>query len=314
MPRTATRTTLAAAAHSSGRRAEIRDYLALLTGTPSAGNLLELRVRVAGDRMARRFYPAGRRAALVDAIDRLGQRCDVYVGCAPRTRRSGGRDAIDRSWVLWAECDTPAAKLALAAFRPAPTLVIASGSRHGRHAYWALTRPVDAEALEDGNRRLAHAHDADPVCTDAARILRPPGTRNFKRDRPAAVVTVTHRPERRYRPGELVDTLPAAPPTAASKGSTPEGKSNRTGDPLLAITPDDYLPRLTGQPIGSDRKVSCPLHEDATPSLHAYPDHWYCFGCGQGGTIYDLAAALWRLETRGPDFHELRRRLQAIFG
>ena len=35
----------------------------------------------------------------------LGRRTDVYVGCAPRTRRHGGRDAIERAFVLWADCD-----------------------------------------------------------------------------------------------------------------------------------------------------------------------------------------------------------------
>ena len=36
---------------------------------------------------------------------------------------------------------------------------------------------------------------------------------------------------------------------------------------------------------------------------------WYCFGCGRGGTVYDLASALWGLETRGEDFKILRRRI-----
>ena len=58
------------------------------------------------------------------------------------------------------------------------------------------------------------------------------------------------------------------------------------------------------------------LHEDRTPSLHVYesPERgWFCFGCGFGGSIYDLAGRVWRLETRGEDFLTLRARLHRIF-
>jgi hypothetical protein len=46
---------------------------------------------------------------------------------------------------------------------------------------------------------------------------------------------------------------------------------------------------------------------------------WYCFGCGRGGSIYDLAALLWLtgqsqgMPLRGRQFIEVRRRLMAIF-
>lgn len=36
---------------------------------------------------------------------------------------------------------------------------------------------------------------------------------------------------------------------------------------------------------------------------------WYCFGCGRGGSIYDLAALLSGGETRGPDFAKLLEEL-----
>lgn len=50
-----------------------------------------------------------------------------------------------------------------------------------------------------------------------------------------------------------------------------------------------------------DRLVMrCPLgfHEDTTPSFTIYPGDrgWYCFGCGYGGTVIDLAMA-WRQTT-----------------
>jgi DNA primase len=84
---------------------------------------------------------------------------------------------------------------------------------------------------------------------------------------------------------------------------------------LLTIPPVTYVPVLVGAPLNRDRKVPCPFHDDRTPSLHAYgPGRgWRCFGCGAGGSIFDLAARLWGLGTRGPDFRELRQRLAETF-
>ena len=40
-------------------------------------------------------------------------------------------------------------------------------------------------------------------------------------------------------------------------------------------------------PLTDDGKVSCPFHEDPTPSLQIYPDHWHCFGCHEHGDRID---------------------------
>ena len=73
----------------------------------------------------------------------LGRRTDVYVGCAPRTRRHGGRDAVERAFVLWADCDGEHAVAALDEFNPEPSIVIASGTGRNCHAYWPLTEPLE---------------------------------------------------------------------------------------------------------------------------------------------------------------------------
>jgi len=83
----------------------------------------------------------------------------------------------------------------------------------------------------------------------------------------------------------------------------------------ITSPPELYVQRLTGQPVGRSQKVHCPLHEDATPSLHVYLDArrgWFCFGYGRGGTVYDLAAALWGRELRGRGFAGLRADLHAL--
>ncbi len=65
------------------------------------------------------------------------------------------------------------------------------------------------------------------------------------------------------------------------------------------------LADLIGQPLFSG-KISCPFHDDPTPSCHIYPDHFHCYGCGaHGGPLEWLMtvegathdAALYTLET-----------------
>ena len=111
----------------------------------------------------------------------------------------------------------------------------------------------------------------------------------------------------------VTDHLPA--PAVAAAGWGRGREERRSEDPLLALEPRAYVEALTNLRVGRDGKVSCPLHEDSTPSLHVYETPaggWYCFGCGRGTSVYDLAAAMWRLDTRGADFLELRRRLYEL--
>ena len=67
--------------------------------------------------------------------------------------------------------------------------------------------------------------------------------------------------------------------------------------------------------------VLCPLHDERTPScmVWAEPERgWWCFGCGRGGGIYDLAALLdgrsWGAALKGEEFRCVREMLQATLG
>src|SRR3954471_15166753 len=105
-------------------------FLAALAGTAQRGELLELRYRLEdGQRMGQVFDRPDRVRGLATRAIFLGRRTDVYVGCAPRTRRHGGRDAVDRAFVLWADCDGEGGVAAVAAFEPAPAIGIALGRR-----------------------------------------------------------------------------------------------------------------------------------------------------------------------------------------
>lgn len=283
-------------------------YLDALYGAEPAGSYVELRWRLRNGRGMGREFVAVRDPRLAALIVAKGGATDLYAGVAPRTRQEGGREAVERVHVLWADCDDAGALERLGDFNPAPAIVVRSGS--GRHAYWPLWPPVNPDEAERANRRLAHALGADARATDAARILRPPGTFNHKTDPPRPVQVEGLEIEIRDV-AQVVGDLPD-PPLARLPARPRSERPSGGGDVLDTIAPTVYAEALTGEPVGRDGKIACPFHEDRTPSLHLYPDPehgWTCYGCGRGGTIIDFGAALWGIEPRGAGFHELRHRL-----
>jgi CHC2 zinc finger len=297
-------------------------FLSLLVAR-ERGGLLEVRARRPDGRMAQRFYPAGRLHEGADRLLELGARTDVYVGCAPRQRRAGDRTALGQVWVLWADCDDAGAVDCLASFSPAPAVIVRSGTGTNAHAYWPLLRPVAPDEAGVANHRLAAAIGAcRSAVTCPTAILRVPGTRNFKHDPPRPVTLDVFRPWQRFTVEELVGRGPALDGNARRGGAVPAADPASGAAPLRRIPPAVYVHALTGQRVGRNRKISCPLHDDRTPSLHVYDDPergWYCFGCGRGGSIYDLAAALYfsgqspEVLLRGERFIEVRARLMAMF-
>ena len=293
-------------------------FLRVLAGGPAGdpGELLELRYRLGdGQRMGQLFETANRARGLATRAMALGRRTDVYAGCAPRVRRHGGRRAIERGYVLWADCDGEQAVAALRSFEPAPSIVIASGTRSNCHAYWPLREPLARDELEHANHRLAGALGADPASADAARILRVPGTLSHKHRPPTAVEALRTEFERRLAVTDVVGELPELP-RPVRRPAMPH--PSRADDPLLRIAPEVYVARLLGVEVPRHRKVRCPFHADRTASLHVYETAargWYCFGhCRRGGTIYDLAAPLYGYDPRGEDFLRLRAELARLFG
>jgi hypothetical protein len=289
----------------------LRTYLALLAGQAPSAHFLEVRFRVGEQQLAHEFHHVRDEPALINAVRSRGSRTDVYVGCAPRSRRAGTKDAVSQVWVLWAECDGAESARLLERFHPQPALIISSGSGPNCHGYWPLTAPLTPRHAETANLRLAHALHADRACFDASRILRPPGTWNFKHDPPRPVGVQRLNAELRFNVDEVIGRLPRIGDEVVRRRWDAPSRAN-VDDPLLAIPPRHYVEDLLGVRPGRNGKVPCPFHHDARPSLHVYPTGtrgWCCFSCRRGGTIYDLAAEIWGLQTRGRDFIELRNRL-----
>ena len=291
-------------------------YLRALAGDASGSHYLEVRYRVSDDALTAAFFPTYDHSAVIDFIERRAPHADVYVGCAPRSRRSGTRNDIDQVWVLWAECDGADAARSALEYRPEPAIVVRSGSGPNLHAYWPLRRPLAPADAEVANLRLAQAVGADRACFDAARILRPPGTWNHKHAPPSPVVALRADAGARFEVADVVARAPEIQAEPVERRWRTRGTRDPGGDGLLRIPPAVYVGELLGVNARPGRKVHCPFHDDERPSLHVYATAsrgWSCFSCGRGGSIYDLAADLWGMETRGRAFVELRQLLADSF-
>ncbi len=114
-----------------------------------------------GGGMGQTFIRTDRLGQLAEMSESMGRHVDFFVGCAPRTRRHGGLDAVPFVYCLWADLDGPEAVDLLAGFPHRPTVVIQSGTGPNRHCYWQLSRPLDADEGRRALRRLAHRLGAE---------------------------------------------------------------------------------------------------------------------------------------------------------
>ncbi len=148
---------------------------------------------------------------------------DVYVGVATRHNKKGTKDDIIEIPAVWIDVDfkkTPEEDVLkrLDGFTPKPSIRVKSG--HGFHLYWVLEKPAEFKAIrqiEDLNRRLADFFDGDKGSSDAAHILRLPGTTNLKYDPPRPVILCFAQTNEFYNLCDF-DFLPPHKERPASKG------------------------------------------------------------------------------------------------
>jgi hypothetical protein len=229
---------------------------------------------------------------------------EVFVGVAARHEARGSKHAVSGSRFLWVDIDRPDRLGVLWDFlaeRPCHLLV---SSGRGAHAYWALRRPLTAilidpttghldEPIERANARLIHHLGADPQCKDRSRVMRLAGTRNYKRDEWARILTVDLALEP-HTVKELVGHL--SDPEEAIAASPRRGTPT-SDDPYKLIPAVTYMARLAGRTPDRGGFVRCPApgHGDEHPSCSVRgpnPACWVCRSCGAGGGIYDLASII----------------------
>ncbi len=115
---------------------------------------------------------------------------EVYVAPAIfSNNESSLRSNVKASNVVWTEFDGNAPDWNDV---NVPSYVIQSSSVSNQHVYWRLHEPItNIDTLEDINRRITYNMGADGSAWDSNQVLRPPETRNHKRDTPVGTLQVT---------------------------------------------------------------------------------------------------------------------------
>src|SRR5262245_52065381 len=121
------------------------------------------------------------------------------------------------------------------------SLVVATGG--GLHCYWLFheaeaATPETAARIEAALRRLADHIGGDPQCAECARLMRVPGTVNYKREVPVAVRVLEDRPAARYELAELEEWLAEARPLLTRRPK----QGNGAGEPFAAYTGNGAAP------------------------------------------------------------------------
>ncbi len=114
--------------------------------------------------------------------------CEVYFGVGTRLEKKGRKKSV--AMIPGPFCDLDFEKFEaggiegierLDRFNPQPTAVVHSGG--GFHAYWRLKTPLlPAKQTSAIIRSLVRKIGADRAATDISRVLRVPGTWNWKRN------------------------------------------------------------------------------------------------------------------------------------
>lgn len=119
---------------------------------------------------------------------------EVYFGPALyKTPTDPVPENILGSNVFWAEFDGNAPKGGILGDKvPHPTMRVKSSSDGHEHFYWHLDHfETDRNKIEQVNRSIAYILQADTSGWDSTQILRPPGTKNHKRNKIVRLVTTS---------------------------------------------------------------------------------------------------------------------------
>ena len=167
---------------------------------------LEIRSISKGGRVAQEFVAVSNLAKADELVKSMMHR-NLYFGVCPRTRKEGTLDAIKRVHTLWVDIDykdIPKEEIAKKAeqFPLSPSFVVLSGG--GVHLYFPLEEPfeidteVDRLYIRELLRAIAKFWGGDLAATDLARILRVPGSLNYKYEPPRPVKLFVKNREARF--------------------------------------------------------------------------------------------------------------------
>jgi len=157
---------------------------------------IEIRTFPKGQRPEQHFCQTAKEAAEI-AFDLCNSGIDVYFGVNPRVGKRGKKENVHYVTAFHAEVDYGTdghkkksdyetydeAIKAITNFKPQPTLINLSGG--GLHCYWVLSAPVKTDEigvkeLESINKYFLNQLGGDKGTHNLDRVLRIPGTYNFK--------------------------------------------------------------------------------------------------------------------------------------
>lgn len=153
-----------------------------------SNEMLELRWRDRETEVVKRDFSS----TIPEFLSRLEEHKsqDIYFGVSTRYGTSGKKADCYRVRSVWADLDDrhlrDCVKLSIK-----PDILVDSGG--GVHAYWLLMSPLlvreegRRRSIEAKNRWLCQRYKGDIASTDVSRILRVPGTFNYKYDPPRLV-------------------------------------------------------------------------------------------------------------------------------
>lgn len=244
------------------------------------------------------FTEAGEETDLVQRHVRRGEH--VYIGVAARRENEGDKKGLLYTDYVWAEMDfkeyaggEQEARARLAAYDKAPTMIVHSGG--GLHVYYRieqhdLTTEAGRLLLERVLKQLCADLQADSAATDCCRILRLPGTFNFKAKYGEPRPVVLEHCDRNA-PTYLLAAFPLLPePKKPVSEPRPYTPSNMTPDAaeVLRVMMNGGKAGKIGRLMSGDTSDFNGDASSADESLCNY----LAFYCGPNGAA--IAESLWR--------------------
>lgn len=143
------------------------------------GGYAELRAISGGRVTAQRFVPANDREAIAAAVAELKQSANVYMGAVIRLEQRARPRRACHARSLWADGDTPESVDRIMGAKPSWVIETSPGKVQG---FWAIREHLAPQFVRQANLRFAARLGADTNACDVARILRVPGTFNYRPD------------------------------------------------------------------------------------------------------------------------------------
>ena len=187
--------------------------------------------------------------------------------------------------------------LCLAVGLPPPVLV---NSGRGLHVYWPMERDLERWEWEPVAARLRDVCGeqgvfVDPAVFEVARILRIPGTFNFKDDPPSAVTVIRTASTSNF---ETFRDLLGVAPTAAPAPAKPKRELTALGKSLR----DNEISVFKKIMIRSAQGTGCPQLQDCYETQATLPEPRWFDALSIAKFCSDAESAMQRMSDKHPDY------------